>query len=168
MPPSGHPTLKAFLQKKKKISLPYYTVKPKFPNRHLKYLKCDWTSMHSSGACSLLYGCSQEKKNETQTQKHKKQACKDPEKKSKGSWWQPIKKVGSANQKAPASLQQSLCQTGVLWLQLKGVQKQQPISGVGAMTEKNLLASRKNWVGWFQLKESGKYPLNPSPSPGGS
>lgn len=36
--------MKAFLQKKK-ISLPYYTVKPKFPNRHLKYLKCDWTSM---------------------------------------------------------------------------------------------------------------------------
>jgi hypothetical protein len=59
-------------------------------------------------------------------------------------------KMGSANQEDPAILHQSLSQIGILWLQLKGLQRWWPIPGVAPPAGKNLLASTRTSV-WMEL-----------------
>lgn len=55
-------------------------------------------------------------------------------------------KMGSVNQKATASLQESLCQTCVLWLQLK-VRDSSLSLEQAQLAGRNLLASIKTWIG---------------------
>lgn len=49
--------------------------------------------------------------------------------------------MGSANQEGPASLHQSPCWTGVLWLQQKGVQRQE-----GSLSLEQALPAGKNLI----------------------
>ena len=70
--------------------------------------------------------------------------------------------MGSANQEGFASLHQSLCWTGVLWLQRKGVQRQQPIPGAGSASWEEPVSFHQNlcWNGalCMQLKGAGQHP----------